>query len=189
MLYVICVTYFSGKKLIDQNNRLEWSVELVMELVWVPLRFLFSLSSNLLFDFSSMLIDSITQDNIQSPHLVSNAHSWLLSQSCCFQVWFLPCIYSCSESFSNDLWTTYYAQDSLLCSQSFFSSSVSSSCGILADLRWTGFYLLVIIKYIYDWNVCADHWRLNLYLYLYVLWVTSFSREKDHSFIMFKSSH
>lgn len=98
------------------------------------------MSSNLLFDFSSILIDSITQDNIQSPHLVSNVRSWLLSQSCCFQVWFLPCIYSCSESFSNDLWTTYYAQDSLLCSQSFFSSSPSSSCVILADLRWTGFY-------------------------------------------------
>lgn len=43
------------------------------------------------------------------------------------------------------------------------------------------------MKYIYDLNVCADHWRLNLYLY--VLWVMSFSREKDYTFVMFKSSH
>lgn len=69
MLYVICVTYFSGKKLIDQNNRLEWSVELVMELVWVPLRFLFVIKSTIWFFLYINWFHHSGQHSVSSPSL------------------------------------------------------------------------------------------------------------------------
>lgn len=83
MLYNICATYFGGNMLINQNSTVQWSEELVMELVQVTLRFLFSLSSNLLFDFFSIFIDpvvSITRRKkfnlLIAPY---DTCSWLLS--------------------------------------------------------------------------------------------------------------
>lgn len=83
MLYNICATYFGGNMLINQNSRVQWSEELVMELVQVTLRFLFSLSSNLLFDFFSIFIDPMVSITCRKKFnlLIApyDACSWLLS--------------------------------------------------------------------------------------------------------------
>lgn len=163
-----------------------------MDLVQVTLRFLFSLSSDLLFDFSSTFIDPIASITLRKTFnlfiIAYKSCSWLFSQRCCHQISLISPLHllmlkTIQQVFINHLW---YAR--LLAT---YLRLLVFPLVLWCDSCWSPLEDILIISHnqVHLWPQCLCRLlEISIDMDINISQMVISPKAKDHTFYMLKPS-